>query len=98
GRFLVGTGGDEIQNVCVLGSNAAAKLFPLDNPIDQAILIDKFNYVVVGVVAERMPTGGSGGSQAAEDFNNDVYIPLGTAEGRFGKTGVLRRAGPAHAG
>jgi len=48
---------------------------------------------VVGVVAERMPTGGSGGSQAAEDFNNDVYIPIGTAAGRFGKTVFLRQSG-----
>ena len=29
---------------------------------------------------ERMPTGGSGGSQAAEDFNNDVYIPFETCK------------------
>jgi putative ABC transport system permease protein len=93
GRFLVDKDSEEMQNVCVLGSNAAAKLFPLDSPIDRAILIDKFSYVVVGVVAERMPTGGSGGSQAAEDFNNDVYIPLGTAEGRFGKTVFLRQSG-----
>ena len=49
--------------------------------------------MVVGVVDERMPTGGSGGSQAAEDFNNDVYIPIGTAEGRFGKTVFLRQSG-----
>ena len=93
GRFLVDKDSEEMQNVCVLGSNAAAKLFPLDSPIDRAVLIDKFSYVVVGVVAERMPTGGSGGSQAAEDFNNDVYIPLGTAEGRFGKTVFLRQSG-----
>ena len=59
----------------------------------RSILIDKFSYVVVGVVSERMPTAGSGGSIAAEDFNNDVYIPLGTAEGRFGKTVFLRQAG-----
>src|SRR5207247_9981223 len=52
-----------------------------------------FRYVVVGVAQERMPTGGSGGSQAAEDFNNDIYIPIGTAEGRFGKTVFLRQSG-----
>jgi putative ABC transport system permease protein len=93
GRFLVDKDGDEMQNVCVLGSNVAARLFPYESPVDQAILIDKFNYVVVGVAEERMPTGGSGGSQAAEDFNNDVYIPIGTAEGRFGKTVFLRQSG-----
>src|SRR5262249_32487696 len=93
GRFLVDKDSQEMRNVCVLGSNVAAKLFPLESPLDQTILIDKFSYLVVGVAEERMPTGGSGGSQAAEDFNNDVYIPIGTAEGRFGKTVFLRQSG-----
>jgi putative ABC transport system permease protein len=93
GRFLVEKDGQERENVCVLGSNVATRLFPFGSPIDQTILIDKFSYLVVGVVEERMPTGGSGGSQAAEDFNNDVYIPMGTAEGRFGKTVFLRQSG-----
>jgi putative ABC transport system permease protein len=93
GRFLVDSDGEEMENVCVLGSNAAARLFPLGSPIDQTILIDKFSYLVVGVADERMPTGGSGGSMAAEDFNNDVYIPINTAAGRFGKTVFLRQSG-----
>src|SRR5206468_3130467 len=93
GRFLVDKDSGEKENVCVLGSNVAAQLFPYTSPIDQAILIEKFNYVVVGVAEERMPTGGSGGSQAAENFNDDVYIPIGTAEGRFGKTVFLRQSG-----
>jgi putative ABC transport system permease protein len=93
GRFLVDKDGEEMDNVCVLGSNVAAKLFPFGSAINETILIDKFNYVVVGVVAERMPTGGSGGSQAAEEFNSDVYIPMGTAGGRFGQTVFLRQSG-----
>jgi putative ABC transport system permease protein len=93
GRFLVDKDGEEMDNVCVLGSNAAAKLFPFGSALDQTILIDKFSYVVVGIAKERMPTGGSGGSQAAEDFNNDVYIPIGTASGRFGQTVFLRESG-----
>jgi putative ABC transport system permease protein len=93
GRFLVTKDGDEKENICVLGSNVAAKMFPFGSPLDETILIDKFSYLVVGVAAERMSTGGSGGSQAAEDFNNDVYIPIGTAEGRFGKTVFLRQSG-----
>ena len=40
---------------------------------------------MIGVIRERMPTGGSGGSQAAEDFNSDVYIPLSTSVARFGE-------------
>jgi putative ABC transport system permease protein len=93
GRFLVDKDGEEMDNVCVLGSNVAAKLFPFGSAIDETILIDKFSYLVVGVAEERMPTGGTGGSQAAEDFNKDVYIPIGTAGGRFGKTVFLRQSG-----
>jgi putative ABC transport system permease protein len=93
GRFLVNKDNEEMQNVCVLGSNVAARLFPAGSPIDQAILIEKFNYVVVGVVSERMPTGGTGGSQAAEEFNNDVYIPIGTMQGRFGQRVFVRQSG-----
>ena len=93
GRYLSANDDLEKQNVCVLGSNTAAKIFPFGNAIDSTILIDKFNYLVVGVVDERMATSGSGGSQAAEDFNDDVYIPIGTAEGRFGQTVFERAAG-----
>ena len=47
-----GSGGGFAAN-CVLGSNVAASLFPVSSPLDQTILIDKFNYVVVGVIEER---------------------------------------------
>jgi putative ABC transport system permease protein len=97
GRYLVAKDDEEMQNVCVLGSTVASRLFPFSSPIDQTILIDKFNYVVVGVADERMPTSGTGGSQAAEDFNSDVYIPIGTAAGRFGKT-VFERATGSRSG
>ena len=40
-----------------------------------------------------MPTGGTGGSQAAEDFNNDVYIPLNTCRVRFGEQIIIRPSG-----
>ena len=93
GRFLVEKDSLEMQNVCVLGSAVAEKLFPFGEAVGQVILIDKFNYLVVGVEEERMPTGGSGGSMAAENYNNDVYIPIGTAGGRFGKTVFLRQSG-----
>ena len=93
GRFLVDKDSNEKDNICVLGSNVAANLFPRESPIDQTILIDNFNYLVVGVTEERKSTGGTSGSQTAEDFNNDVYIPIGTTEGRFGKKVFLRPSG-----
>src|SRR5439155_1467663 len=48
----------------------------------------------VGVLADRMPTGNIGGSTAsAEEFNNDVYIPLQTCRGRYGEKIYLRQSG-----
>src|SRR5262249_53855536 len=47
----------------------------------------------IGVLKSRMPTGGTGGSQAAEDYNHDVYIPLETCRARFGETIMIRQSG-----
>src|SRR5207302_995636 len=48
---------------------------------------------IVGVMKDRMPTGGTGGSLAAEVYNNDVYIPLQTCNVRFGRQVVIRQSG-----
>ncbi len=99
GRFLLDSdnyqdpGDDTImRNVAVLGSAVAEALFPFEPPLDQTVVINKHHFRVVGVVAERMPTGDGGGSQA-ESYNNDVFLPLRTCLGRFGEKIVLRQAG-----
>ncbi|MCU0705833.1 MAG: ABC transporter permease, partial [Fimbriiglobus sp.] len=93
GRFLDEQEGYERLNRCVLGATVADRLFPFEDPIGKSVVIRSQEYRVVGVVADRMPTGGSGGSQAAEDFNNDVYIPIETAVVRIGKSVIIRQAG-----
>jgi putative ABC transport system permease protein len=93
GRFLTGYDDVEMQNVAVLGSAISEYLFPFENPIGQTVVINKHDYRIIGVISERMPTGGAGGSQAAEEFNNDVYIPLRTCQVRFGEKIILRQSG-----
>jgi putative ABC transport system permease protein len=93
GRFLTNYDDEEMLNVCVLGSELAEALFPFENPLDETVVINKHEYLVVGVAKDRMPTGGTGGSQAAEEFNNDVYIPLRTCRGRFGDKIFIRQSG-----
>ena len=93
GRFLLHEDGFRMQNVCVIGSAVANKLFPFNEPLGQTVRIGPNFYPVVGVLRERMPTGGTGGSQAAEDYNHDVYIPLETCRGRFGERVLLRQSG-----
>jgi putative ABC transport system permease protein len=93
GRFLTDDDDHYKVNVCVLGSRMADELFPFEDPIDKSVKVGTYIYKVVGVLKDRMPTGGSGGSQAAEDFNSDVYIPLQTCNVRYGARFVFRKPG-----
>jgi putative ABC transport system permease protein len=93
GRFLIAEDEFRMNNVCVLGSAVADKLFPFEEALGKAVVIRQHEYRVIGVLASRMPTGGTGGSAAAEDFNLDVYIPFDTAKVRVGSTVVLRTSG-----
>jgi putative ABC transport system permease protein len=93
GRFLVEDDDTQMLNVAVLGSNTADKLFPFEDPLEQTVRVGNYFYRIVGVVKERMPTGGTGGSQAAEDFNNDLYIPLQTCKVRYGEKVFIRQSG-----
>ena len=93
GRFLNNEDEELMHNICVLGSETSKVLFPFEDPLDAPVKLGQFVYVVVGVLSDRMPTGGTGGSQAAEDFNHDIYIPLSTSRGRLGERIMLRSAG-----
>jgi putative ABC transport system permease protein len=48
---------------------------------------------VVGVTERRAPSAGIGGSQAAQDYNRDIYIPFQTDRVRFGEMLFYHRAG-----
>jgi putative ABC transport system permease protein len=97
GRFLV-DGEDQAdegdaqryRNVIVLGSRVAEDLFPFEEVVGQAVVINKNHYLVVGVIKDRMPRGQSGG-EAQEDYNRDVYIPIRTCMVRFGERVMIRQ-------
>ena len=93
GRFLTEADDRDRKNVCVVGSEAADKLFPFEDPLGRSILVRGSEFTVVGVIRDRMPTGGTGGSQAAEEFNRDIYIPLHTSVARFGEVISVRTSG-----
>ncbi len=93
GRFLNDEDNFRKLNHCVLGAGLADKLFPFEDPMGKSVVIRQQEYRVVGVLLDRMPTGGTGGSQSAEDFNNDVYIPFDTCKVRVGSTVVIRQSG-----
>ncbi len=93
GRFITYADVFRKENNCVLAAEVAQRLFPLENPLGKAIRIEEHFYVVVGVLKPRMPSAGIGGSLAAQEFSQDVYIPITTLWDRIGDVVVTRRAG-----
>jgi putative ABC transport system permease protein len=93
GRFLTDVELHEKWNHCVLAAGTARRLFPYEDPIGHAIRVEEGFYVVVGVMKERSPTAGIGGSLAAQEFNNDVYIPISTLWSRIGDLIITSRGG-----
>jgi putative ABC transport system permease protein len=91
GRFLVDgldqvdeTDDQRFRTVVVLGARVAEDLFPFEHPVGKTVVIYKEQYLVIGVIRDRLPQGARGG-QSTEDFNKDVYIPIRTCQTRFGE-------------
>ena len=93
GRFISDIDVKGRANVCVLAAGTARQFFPVDDPIDKVIRVRELPYVVVGVMKHRTPMAGIGSSLAAQDFKNDIYIPLTTFWQRIGDRVLFMRAG-----
>ena len=70
----------ERANVCVLGSEAARRLFPLRNPIDQLVRASGDVYRVVGVLDKL----GRSGDDFGANIDSVVYIPFTTSQSYYG--------------
>jgi putative ABC transport system permease protein len=93
GRFLTDVEMREKWNHCVLAYGIAQQLFPFEDPIGRTIHIENAFYIVVGVMKERAAAAGIGGSLSAQEFNNDVYIPISTLWNRIGDVVFTVRSG-----
>jgi putative ABC transport system permease protein len=93
GHFISDAEIREKKNHCVLAAETAQQLFPFEDPIGRSIHVEQAYYVVVGVMQHKDPTAAIGGSFAAQDFSNDVYIPITTLWSRIGDIVVTRRSG-----
>jgi putative ABC transport system permease protein len=93
GHFITDAEVAAKDNTCVLAAGTAERLFPFEDPVGCAIHVDDAYYVVVGVMQNRTAMAGIGGSLAAQDFRNDVYIPISTLWKRIGDLVTTRRAG-----
>lgn len=93
GRFISDIDVQNRENVCVLAAGTASQFFPTENPIGKSIRVRELPYVVVGVMKHRNAMAGIGSSLAAQDFINDIYIPLETFWQRIGDQVLFIQAG-----
>jgi len=93
GHFVTDIEQQDKQNHCVLAAEVAERLFPYEDPLGRSIHVEELYYVVVGVMRPKMATAAIGGSLAAQDFSNDVYVPISTLQSRIGDIIVTRRSG-----
>jgi putative ABC transport system permease protein len=96
GRFFTDAEMDGQSSVCVLGADAAEKLFPLDTPIGRSVRVGENIYLsVIGVMEPQSPL--PEGSEVAEDspvgLGNRIYVPLETLKVRYGEIIYRRRTG-----
>src|SRR5207245_8293887 len=81
-------------NIAGLGAEPAEILFPIEDPVGRSVCVGNTHYYrIVGVTERRAASAGIGGSQAAQDYNRDIYIPFQTDRVRFGEMLFYYRAG-----
>jgi putative ABC transport system permease protein len=93
GRTLTGLDGARLDNVCVVGFEAARQLFGHEEPLGKAIQVDQDFYVVVGVTRDRLPSEKVGGGLSGHDYNLDICIPLETLQARIGDRVLTSKSG-----
>jgi len=95
GHFLTDAENFSRDCHCVLSAKVAERLFPYEDPIGQRIYMPENQdfYLIVGVLKPKGATAAIGGSMSAQDFSNDVYIPIRTLQQRIGDTIMTMRSG-----
>ena len=93
GRFITDVDNHNTLNVAVLAAGSAERLFKFEDPIGKTILLGDDVYRVIGVLATQGSGNATAGAMGAEDFNDDIYIPLTCTQRRFGELQAIRNAG-----
>jgi len=73
----------EARQVCVLGAGIKRILFYFRDPLGEQIKIANQWYTVVGVMEDKLSSGGGKSALPIRDMNEDVYIPITTSMKRF---------------
>jgi putative ABC transport system permease protein len=89
GRFLNFLDEQEFKQVCVVGGEAARKLFAYNDPLTQSVRVRDAWYRVVGILENTAAAREAGG----DDINHFVFIPLATARAHYGDLSMRQDAG-----
>lgn len=95
GRPIIAGDISQRTNVCVIGAHIRQVLFPLEDPLGQTILVDRYPsavpFVVVGILETVQTAGAPARGVEERNLNREVLIPFSTAMTQFGET--TRRMG-----
>ncbi len=95
GRFFSEREMEDKINVCVIGAEMAKKLFPIESPIGRDVRVGEDYYRIIGVMepaAKSSPDESAESSSSAPPVNR-MFMPLSSAQARFGETLMKRRSG-----
>ncbi len=84
GRFFNTDEIDNSANVVVIGDTIAFDLFGMEDPLEKTLLVGDDAYRIIGVVGSRDSGSATPLAKDAFDQNQDLYIPISSAQSRMG--------------
>jgi putative ABC transport system permease protein len=102
GRGLTPLDVQRHAKVCVIGDEVARTLFVHEDPLGKTISVvspatSAVPYEVVGVLGSQVTAGAPAKGVGARNVNRDVYVPLATADLRYGDLKVTMKSGSREA-
>ncbi len=86
GSFIHASHLQNQDNVCVVGSKVKETLFRFEQAMGKRIKIGELWFLVIGVTEPKAASGKLAGQFNIRDLNQDVYIPLTTAQQKIQRT------------
>ncbi len=84
GRFFNAKEVEASANVIVIGQKIATELFGFDDPLGSSLLVGDDAYRVIGVVGTRDSGTAKVLSKETHDQNDELYVPITSAQNRMG--------------
>jgi putative ABC transport system permease protein len=98
GRMLAPVDAQRKAKVCVIGHTVARELFAQIDPLGETLTVTSratgpVPYTVVGILGEVQAAGTPKEGKGARNINREVFIPLETADRRYGDLQMKQSSG-----